>query len=407
MRTGLRFLAVASILALVAVPALGQVTPEDIAEAEAELASIRLETDRLAIQYEAAWSRSAQLEDQVAGLATAIQESQIELASTRQLVRTRAVEMYIESSLSQISLLFVEDLDGGLEVALGYLEELGSSDTELLRDLEVIKTEYERQLAELEAARSEQEEVVADLSLIGAQLSARLETAQGTYVMLVAQKTAEERAQAEETARRRAEDLARQAEEAARAAAAAATSTTVITPAATTTTVATTTTTTAGETTSTTGSADTTTTGETTTTTLPPPSAGGRACPVDGFTSYTDTWGAPRSGGRSHEGVDMLGARWTPLVAIESGKIRSLASGGLGGVSIWLTGTSGDRFYYAHLEAWADGLSVGQTVQVGELIGYMGTSGNAPSYTPHLHFEYHPGGGAAANPYPLVKSLCG
>ncbi len=407
MRTGLRFLAVLSVLALVAVPALGQVTPEDIAEAEAELASIRLETDQLAIQYEAALSRSAQLEDQVAGLETAIQESQIELAATRQLVRARAVEMYIESSLSQISLLFVEDLDGGLEVALGYLEELGSSDTELLRDLEVIKTEYERQLTELDTARFEQEEVVADLSTIGAQLSARLETAQSTYVTLVAQRAAEERARAEEAARRRAEELARQAEEADRAAeaarAAAATSTTV-----TTTTVATTTT--LGETTSTTGSVDTTTTtttGETTTTTLPPPPAGGQACPVDGFTSYTDTFGAPRSGGRSHEGVDMLGARWTPLVAVESGMIRSLGGGGLGGISIWLTGTSGDRFYYAHLEAWADGLSVGQTVQVGELIGYMGTSGNAPDYIPHLHFEYHPGGGAAANPYPLVKGLCG
>ena len=150
MRTWFRFLAVFTVLALLAVPAFGQVTPEDIAEAEAELASLRVETDQLAVQYEAALARSAQLEDQVTGLETAIQESQIVLATTRQAVRKRAVEMYIESSLSQISLLFVEDLEGGFEMALGYLEEVGSSDTQLLRDLEVIKTEYERQLAELE-----------------------------------------------------------------------------------------------------------------------------------------------------------------------------------------------------------------------------------------------------------------
>ena len=103
----------------------------------------------------------------------------------------------------------------------------------------------------------------------------------------------------------------------------------------------------------------------------------------------------------------MLGARWTPLVAIESGTILRLRSGGLGGISVWLTGSGGDEFYYAHLEAWAEGLHAGRAVQVGEVIGYMGTSGNAPDYIPHLHFEFHPGGGAAVNPYPLVKGLCG
>ena len=396
MRTLLRLIGAVFLVAVVAVPAIGQVTPEDISEAEAELVALRAETDQLAIQFEAAFARSAQLETQVAGLDAAIQDSQIELGMTRELVRERAVEMYIESSTSQFSLLFVEDLDGGFEVALGYLEELGSSDTELLRDLEIIKTEYERQLGELESARAEQEAVVAELGSVGAQLSAQLESAQNTYVALVAQRAAEERARMEELARQRAAEEARlAAEEAARAAAAAAATTT------TTVVVGETTTTIAGETTTTT-IAETTTT-----TTAPPPAAGGKACPVDGFTSYTDSWGAPRSGGRSHQGVDMLGARWTRLVALESGTIRRMGNGGLGGITIWLKGTSGDQYYYAHLEAWAEGLRVGQTVQAGELIGYMGTSGNAPDYIPHLHFEYHPGGGAAVNPYTLVKGLCG
>jgi murein DD-endopeptidase MepM/ murein hydrolase activator NlpD len=398
----LRVLGALLVVALVAGPAVGQVTPQDIADSEAELEALRAETNELAIQYEAAVARSAQLEDQVARLEAATQDSQIKLGVTRQLVRERAVEMYIESSTTQISLLFVEDLDGGIEVAIGYLEQLGTSDTKLLRDLEVVKTEYERQLGELETARSEQETVIVDLNVVGIQLAARLETAQNTYVSLVAQRAAEERARQEEEARQRAIEEARlAAEEAARAAAATTTPTTTFAGDTTTTVVGETTTTVDGETT-------TTAAGETTTsTTAPPPPAAGKACPVDGFTSFTDTWGAPRSGGRSHQGVDMLGARWTPLVALESGSIRRMGNGGLGGITIWLTGNSGDQYYYAHLQAWAEGLAVGQSVQVGELIGYMGTSGNAPDYIPHVHFEYHPGGGAAVNPYPLVKGLCG
>ncbi|MDH5616369.1 MAG: hypothetical protein OEY62_07515, partial [Acidimicrobiia bacterium] len=112
MRTLLRFIGALLLVALVAVPAFGQVSPEDIAQAEAELVALRAEADQLAVEYEAAFSRSAQLETQVAGLEAAIQDSQIQLGMTRQLVRERAVEMYIESSTSQLSLLFVQDLDG-------------------------------------------------------------------------------------------------------------------------------------------------------------------------------------------------------------------------------------------------------------------------------------------------------
>lgn len=407
MRAGLRALGVLVLVALVAVPAAGQVSPQDIAESEALLEELRAETDLLAAEYEAAITRSAVLETQVAGLEEAVQDSQIRLGTTRQLVRERAVEMYIESSTAQISLLFAENLDGGIEVAIGYLEQLGTSDTKVLRDLEIIKTEYQRQLDELDGARLEQEAVVAELSSVGTRLAARLESAQQTYVALIAQRAAEDRARAEEAARQRAAEQA-----AARAAAATTTTTTTSAPTTstsalsptTTTSGATTTTSTTVATTTSTTVAETTTT---TTTTPPPPPATGQACPVDGFTSFTDTWGAPRSGGRSHEGVDMLAARWTPLVAIESGTILRLGSGGLGGISIWLKGNSGDQFYYAHLEAVAEGLRAGQTVGVGELIGYVGTSGNAPDYIPHVHFEYHPGGGAATNPYPLVKALCG
>ena len=83
-----------------------------------------------------------------------------------------------------------------------------------------------------------------------------------------------------------------------------------------------------------------------------------------------------------------------------------MKSGGIGGITIWFKGDSGDEFYYAHLDAWAAGISTGQHVEVGTKIGTVGTTGNAPANIPHLHFEYHPGGGSAVNPTPLVRSLC-
>ena len=122
--------------------------------------------------------------------------------------------------------------------------------------------------------------------------------------------------------------------------------------------------------------------------------------------SFVDTWGAARSGGRRHEGVDMISPRNSPLVAIESGKVKKMGNGGLGGVTVWIRGDDGDEYYYAHMEGWADGLRAGQRVEVGELIGYVGNSGNARYTITHLHFEYHPGGGSAVNPYPLVAELC-
>jgi murein DD-endopeptidase MepM/ murein hydrolase activator NlpD len=104
--------------------------------------------------------------------------------------------------------------------------------------------------------------------------------------------------------------------------------------------------------------------------------------------------------------VDIIAARNTPVVAIYSGTIKRITTGSLSGLAVWLRADNGDEFFYAHLESYGD-ISVGQSVSQGYVIGGVGTSGNAPDWLPHVHFEWHPGGGSAANPYPLVKSLCG
>lgn len=116
---------------------------------------------------------------------------------------------------------------------------------------------------------------------------------------------------------------------------------------------------------------------------------------------FSDTWGAPRSGGRRHEGVDMIGQRGTPILAVVNG-IAQPGTNELGGTTVWFIGDDGNSYYYAHLDAWR---SLGR-VQKGDIIGILGDTGNAKFSTPHLHFEIHPGHGDAVDPYPTVRAHC-
>lgn len=123
------------------------------------------------------------------------------------------------------------------------------------------------------------------------------------------------------------------------------------------------------------------------------------ACPIDGEHEFIDSWGFGRSGGRRHEGVDMLAEPGTPVVAVRDGVVQ-FKSSRLGGKSVWLTTENGDTFFYAHLSDWH---GESRTATAGEVIGYVGSSGNATG--PHLHFETHPRG-RVTNPYPATLVAC-
>jgi peptidoglycan LD-endopeptidase LytH len=135
-----------------------------------------------------------------------------------------------------------------------------------------------------------------------------------------------------------------------------------------------------------------------------PVGSGPRACPIGSPNGFIDSWGFPRSGGRSHQGVDIFAVHGMPLHAVADGVIRRVYNNRLGGLSIDLIDDVGDRYYYAHLSSAA--VTDGQRVRAGEVIGANGNSGNARTTPPHLHWQYHPGGGAAVNPYPLAVALC-
>jgi peptidoglycan LD-endopeptidase LytH len=125
-----------------------------------------------------------------------------------------------------------------------------------------------------------------------------------------------------------------------------------------------------------------------------------------GRSTFRDTWGAPRSGGRSHKGTDVFAAMGEPVLAFTDGTIARHSNGGLGGISVYLQGDDGNLYYYTHLQRIDAGGAVGRRVQGGELIAYNGDSGNARGGAPHVHFEVKPGGGASINPYPWLAAAC-
>lgn len=135
------------------------------------------------------------------------------------------------------------------------------------------------------------------------------------------------------------------------------------------------------------------------------PAGGTYACPAGTLNNFIDSWHAPRSGGRLHQGTDVFATYGAPALAVTDGVVDKWGNGGLGGITLWIRGTNGDRYYYAHNSQ--NLAPVGTTVRAGDVIALVGQSGNAAGTPPHIHFEAHPGGGGAANPYPFLAAICG
>lgn len=141
--------------------------------------------------------------------------------------------------------------------------------------------------------------------------------------------------------------------------------------------------------------------------------------PVVGKTHYIDDFGAPRGQG-GHEGTDIMGDWRAPLVAVEAGRVKLWTRSARAGCMLYLYGASGTTYLYIHLNndltprrdnrggckpgvAFAPGLTDGQKVDAGQLLGFIGDSGDAAGLHPHVHFEVHPGDGEAVSPSPHLQ----
>jgi hypothetical protein len=143
------------------------------------------------------------------------------------------------------------------------------------------------------------------------------------------------------------------------------------------------------------------------------------AFPVDGPHSFTDDFGAPRSEGRLHQGNDIFADKMTPVVAAADGTILRVSYGERAGRYVVLKHEDGWLSYYVHLnndtpgtddglyDEWPAGIAKGAAVQAGDLLGYVGDSGNAEDTPAHLHFELHTPLGEPVNPYPHLLAATG
>jgi len=142
--------------------------------------------------------------------------------------------------------------------------------------------------------------------------------------------------------------------------------------------------------------------------------------PVLGLVTYTDDFGQPRGGGR-HQGIDILAPKRALALAAEGGTVEFWARSAGAGCMLYLHGTSGTTYIYIHLNndrtkrndnrgkciagtAYAKGLKNGAKVSAGQVVGYVGDSGDANGLHPHLHFELHPNGGRAVDPYQWLQT---
>jgi murein DD-endopeptidase MepM/ murein hydrolase activator NlpD len=325
------------------------------------LDDLRARMDRLQPRLDATTARIEDLRteiDQTRSRITVIEHRRAELLERSELLQARAAqradELYRDGGMGALEVLFAAGDFGDLTDRAEMLSQVSLEDAGVFTELSRVRMELGALARELEARQERLQKTTGELRETSAELQSQFAAVSDEYNQLKAELA-------------RAAAAARRAERREQAAAP------VATPAS------------AGSTAA----------------SFVAPATGGMACPVAGAVSFVDSWGAPRDG-HTHAGVDMMAAYGTPIVAIVAGTITYAAYDGSGGNMIFLSGDDGNAYWYMHNQ---DNLVSGGHVTAGQQIATVGDTGNAAG-TPHLHFEYHPGGGAAVNPYPLVASIC-
>lgn len=326
---------------------------------DGELAAARARANQAAAELSSAESEVATLEQQAADAQGRIDAAESAMDGLRGLLEQTAIEAYVGAGMSDGELLLLDDDINRQVQAEALVQLVTQGNADAIDQYRVLAEDAAVAREELDTALAGQRAAVEELEQRRAALADELE-----------------RLEELERQRLAAEEAARQAAaiEAARQAAAAASSS-------------------GGGRAPSVASAPST----------PIVTGSGFLCPVQGAVSFVDSWGAPRSGGRRHQGVDMMSREGTPTVAPVSGTV-SHRGNSLGGLSWYVDGDDGNLYYGTHLSAYAN-QGAGH-VAAGTVIGYVGHTGNASATAPHLHFEIRPGGGSAVNPYPTVRAAC-
>jgi murein DD-endopeptidase MepM/ murein hydrolase activator NlpD len=349
----------------VATAALADVTAQDVEDARRKLQAVSAELQDEVAAYDAAVTEQARLEARLDRLVLDLSARERDLNLARRQARDRVADMYMNAG--QTDTVLSDDDLGSAPTRIVYLQSVRETDTDVVNRLEVARREYEQLNELVQEALAQQEDLVVQQEAAVEVIYQRLDAANEEYQAI------KQQWDKQEEERRLREWLA--------------TSTT-------------TTTTTAPNP----GGPPPTSAPPPTAPPPPPPPPGTRVCPVDGAVTFRDSWGEFRPPDRGHTGVDMMASTGTPLVAIETGTIWSPNFHWAGGYGLYLIGNSGDKWYYAHMNGYASGIRDGTRVVAGQLVGFVGSSGNAS--TPHLHLGWQPGGGSYANPYPVVAALC-
>jgi murein DD-endopeptidase MepM/ murein hydrolase activator NlpD len=323
-------------------PARAEVTRDQLAHANDRLKQKSAEMEGRLGELEAAMYQEWSYQQRIAALQREVIDRKRGIALARFAAREQAVALYVNLGTQSGRLRGGQDDLASAGTRDAYMNALLIEDRDAVNELEYLQNDQSRLEAELQGLLVSQTQMKSELQAQVDQVMGELDAANQEYQALYSQW---------------------QREEAARQAAAAAASHS---------------------------------------------SAGisthGRACPVAGGNTFRNSWGEPRPDGRSHHGVDMVAGTGTPLVAVESGVIRSPNYHYAGGIGLYLHGNSGDVYYYAHMNGYGPGIGEGSRVGAGQVVGYVGSTGNAA--IPHLHLGYSPGGGSLANPYQLMVNLC-
>ena len=397
-RKGLLVAVLILALTIQSVPAYGAATPQELAKAKEQRAAVQRQLDQTVAAYDAAQAKLAETQASMNAGQRALEQAEAEELEAQIRLSKRADVMYRRGPVAIFQYLFGAETFSDFGRRMTLVQGAAKQDSSTIAEAARTKQEISSLQEQLQAEEQRQEELLASMSSQTQSLTENFTKAQALEASLTADREAaltaerEKAAKAAAAAKAAEEAKAKAAEAAAKASPAARPS-----PAATRT----------SDPARPSPSPSPTEAAARVAQTAPVVPAGTRNlfCPVNGPVSFTDTYGAPRSGGRKHQGVDMFAPMRTPAAAIVDGTLTRREESTLGGLSVYLRGNDGTEYFYTHLAAYAD-VAPGQKVSAGRTIGYVGDTGNAKGGPPHLHFEIRTNG-VPINPTPTARAACG